>query len=105
MKKFERLHSDDQVDILLEMMRLFFDYGAKPFAAIAAARNQTPLEFWRQVCADVGVDTCEPWEGYPAPPKRDCMKDAPGADRPLPDYLQRLLDRWKANYPQAFGRQ
>jgi hypothetical protein len=47
MKKFEHLHADDQIDIVLEMLRLFFDNGAKPFEKIAAARDQTPIELWR----------------------------------------------------------
>jgi hypothetical protein len=26
-------------------------------------------------------------------------------DRPLPPYLEKLLDRWKADFPQVFARQ
>lgn len=105
MAPFEQLHAEDQIDIVLEMLRLFFDNRAKPIKQIAAARDQTPIELWRKVCADVGLDECEPWEGWPAPPKRDFMKNAPGADRPLPEYLQKLLDKWKADFPHMLGRQ
>lgn len=105
MKKFEQLHAEDQADIALEMMRLFFDQRAKPIKEIAAARDQTPLELWRQVCADVALDECEPWQGYPAGPCKESFACAPGADRPLPEHLQKLLDRWKTNFPHMIGRQ
>jgi hypothetical protein len=33
------------------------------------------------------------------------MKNAPGADRPLPEHWQKLLEHWQRVLPHMLGRQ
>jgi hypothetical protein len=52
---------------------------------------------------NAGFDVCEPWEGFPASPKKEDWAKAPGADRPMPDCYQKLLYHWKQPLPHMTG--
>jgi len=57
----------------------------------ARAAGLDAFDIWRDVCADVGLDECEPWPGYPKGPK-----DFPNARvdlQPLPDKIAKLLEQ------------
>lgn len=95
MKKFEQLHIEESTMIALEMLRQMFDANCGTITKFAAVTDRTPLEIWRTVCADCGFDECKPWEGYPAPPKRENWQHSPGADQPLPWYYEKLAAQAK----------
>ena len=105
MQKFEQLDAEDQVQLVLETLRMMCDAKQPTIEKLISVRDCAPRQLWREICGAMGYDECTPWRGWPQPPKRDFMKNAPGADRPLPDYLQKLLDRWKADYPHFLARQ
>jgi hypothetical protein len=105
MQKFEQLHIEDQLDLALEALRLMFDGKCHTLEQLIAKRDCTPRELWREICAERGYDECEPWLGWAPPPKRDFMKGAPGADRPLPEHWQKLLEHWQRVLPHMLGRQ
>jgi hypothetical protein len=105
MKVFEQLHIEDQLQLALEALRMMFDGKCCTLEKLAQQNDQTPLALWCDVCAEVGFDVCEPWEGFPAGPKKENWAKAPGADRPMPDYYQKLLDHWKQTLPHMIGRQ
>jgi hypothetical protein len=95
MKKFEQLDIEDQLQIALEMLRMMFAAKHGTIAGFAAATGQSVHEVWQTVCAEVGFDECEPWEGYPAGPKKQSWNPA-GADRELPEYdkLYQQIRQW-----------
>jgi len=105
MQKFEQLPAEVGFDIAVEALRVMLDGRCKTLEQLIEKRDCTPRELWREICADRGYDECEPWQGWPAGPKRDFMENAPGADRPLPDYWQKLLDHWRETFPHMIGRQ
>ena len=105
MLKFEQLHAEEGLDLALEALRLMCDARCNTLKRLIAKRDCTPRELWREICAERGYDECEPWQGWPAPPKRDFLKDAPGSDRPLPEHWQRLFDRFHEIVPHMIGRQ
>ncbi|MGA9007949.1 MAG: hypothetical protein WB495_13955 [Xanthobacteraceae bacterium] len=42
---------------------------------------------------DAGYDECEPWEGFPAPPKKENFANAPGANREFSEEWQKHFDK------------
>jgi len=105
MRKFEQLPAEDGLDLALEALRVMCEGRCLTLRQLIEKRGCTASELWQEICADRGQDKCEPWDGWPDGPKRDFLKDAPGADRPLHPAFAKLLDRWKAEYPHMIGRQ
>jgi hypothetical protein len=105
MRKFEQLRAEDQIDLALEALRVMCDAKCPTLKELIAKRDCTPRDLWREICVERGYDKCEPWDGWPNPPKRESWKNARGTDRQAPAYLQKLFDHWKADYPHMIGRQ
>jgi hypothetical protein len=103
--KFEQLHAEEQIDLVIEALRMMVDARCSTLEKLIAKRAYVASDLWREICAECGYD-CEPWEGWPAGPKRDFMKNAAGGgDRPLPVYWQKLLEQWQRTLPHMLGRQ
>ena len=105
MRKFEQLHAEDGLDLALEALRVMCEAKCLTLKQVIAKRDCTPRELWREICAERGFDECEPWQGWPAAPKRDFLNDAPGSDRPLPECWQKLFDRFHEIVPHMIERQ
>jgi hypothetical protein len=96
MKKFDQLDARDQILLMTRLIAKFADSGYldrchRSVAEWARAAELDPFDIWRDVCADVGLDECVPWPGYPKGPK-----DFPAAcddHHPLPDKLTKLLEQ------------
>jgi hypothetical protein len=96
MKSFGQLDARDQVFLIIRLITKFTESGYLDrchgsVAEWARAAGIDPFAIWRDVCADVGLDECVPWSGYPEGPK-----DFPGVrgDRhPLPDKVAKLLEQ------------
>jgi hypothetical protein len=95
MKKFEQLHLEDQLRIALFMLQTIFGAKQGMIEQYAAATGQTVHEVWQMVCAEVGLDECEPWIGYPAGPRKDSWSKA-GADRELTPEYDRLYQQMRS---------
>ena len=89
MKRFEQLHADDQVQILLATLEQITAESHTCIEELAEARGTTILKVWQQICAEAGLDECTPWEGFPEIPKN--LPEAPGDSRELPEIAQRLF--------------
>jgi hypothetical protein len=76
MKRFEELHINDQNTLLVALLETITRGKGKSISEVAIAEGVTEQEFWRQICADVGFDECEPWQGFPVPPTN--LPPAPG---------------------------
>jgi hypothetical protein len=105
MRKFEQLHAEEQLDIAIEALRVMCEARCLTLERLIAKRGCTAAELWREIIADRGYDKCEPWQGWPAGPKRDFLEHAPGSDRELPPHWQRLFDRFHEIVPHMIGRQ
>lgn len=105
MRKFEEINAEQGFDLALEALRVMCDARCPSLKRLIEKRGCTAAELWREICAERGYDECEPWRGWPDPPKRDFLQNAPGADQPLHPAWQKLLDGWKAEYPHWIGRQ
>lgn len=96
MKTFEQLDARDQILLMVRLVKKFADSGYLDrchgsVAEWARATGLDPFDIWRDVCADVGLDECVPWPGYPKGPK-----DLPGSggdDCQLPDRVAYLLEQ------------
>jgi hypothetical protein len=96
MKRFDQLDARDQILLMTRLITIFADSGYldrchSSVAEWARAAGLDPFDIWRKVCADVGIDECAPWPGYPRGPK-----DFPAVrgDRYLlPDQVAKLLER------------
>ena len=96
MKSFGQLDARDQVLLITRLITKFTDSGYldKSHGSVAEwarAAGLDAFDIWRNVCADVGLDECEPWPGYPKGPK-----DFPNARvdlQPLPDKIAKLLEQ------------
>jgi hypothetical protein len=96
MKSFGQLDARDQVLLITRLIAKFVDSGYLDschgsVAEWARAAGIDAFDIWRNVCADVGLDECEPWPGYPKGPK-----DLPNARddlQPLPDKVAKLLEQ------------
>ena len=105
MRKFEQLHAEDGLDLALEALRLMCDARCNTLKRLIAKRDCTPLELWREICAERGFDECEPWQNWPEPPKRDFLERLPGSHRPLPECWQNLFEKFHEIVPHMIGRQ
>src|SRR6266550_1450601 len=65
MTKFEQLHVKDATALLCKMVQIITSNGSRGIREFTQAIGQTPLELWRDICAEAGLDECEPWDGYP----------------------------------------
>lgn len=98
MRRFEDIHATEQTDILLELLKFCADNNTNSVARAAADNDITVLELWQDICATCGYDECVPWRDYPAKPRPSAFFNAPGANQPPPDWLERL---WKQLEPMA----
>ena len=74
MKRFDQLDARDQVLLMTKLITKFTDSGYLDrchgsVAEWARAAGLDAFGIWRDVCADVGLDECVPWPGYPKGPK------------------------------------
>ena len=76
--------------MLIELIDAVADAGSVEEAA--KKRDKTPLQWWRDHCADAGLDECEPWLGFPGPHQQKDLP-APGDDSPLSDEKAHLVDK------------
>ena len=96
MKKFEQLDARNQVLLMTRLITKFADSGHLDryhgsIAEWARAAGLDAFDIWRDVCADVGLDECVPWPGYPKGPKD--IAEARGDHPPLPEKVARLLEK------------
>ncbi len=68
MKRFADLHVNDQNLLVANALEALAYSGYTRITVAAAAQKLTAGEWWRSICADAGVDECEPWPGFPQPP-------------------------------------
>jgi hypothetical protein len=95
-KRFDQLDPRDQILLMTRLITKFADSGYLDrchgsVTEWARAARLDPFDIWREVCADVGLDECMPWPGYPQGPK-----DFPAArgDRYLlPDQVAKILEQ------------
>ena len=96
MKSFGQLDARDQVLLITRLITKFADSGYLDkchgsVAEWARAAGMDAFEIWRDVCADVGLEECVPWPGYPKGPK-----DFPNTRddlQLLPDKVAKLLEQ------------
>ena len=96
MKSFGQLDARDQILLITRLITKFADSGYLDkchgsVAEWARVAGIDAFDIWRNVCADVGLDECEPWPGYPKGPK-----DFPNARvdlQPLSDKIVKLLEQ------------
>lgn len=68
MKRFVDLHVNDQTLLVANALEALAYSGYTRITVAAAARKLTTSEWWQTICADAGVDECEPWPGFPQAP-------------------------------------
>jgi hypothetical protein len=68
MKLFDDLHPNDQIVLVANALEALAYSGYSKIVVAAAAQHLSTAEWWRKICADAGVDECEPWAGYPESP-------------------------------------
>ena len=96
MKRFDHLDARDQILLMTRLITKFADSGYLDrchgsVAEWARAAGLDAFDIWRDVCADVGLDECVPWPGYPKGPKD--LPAARGDHQPLPDKIAKLLEQ------------
>ena len=74
MKRFDQLDARDQILLMTRLITKFADSGNLDrchgsVAEWARAAGLDAFGIWRDVCADVGLEECVPWPGYPKGPK------------------------------------
>ena len=86
MIKFEQLHAEDATALLSKMVEIITSNGSRGIREFTQATGQTPLELWGDICAEAGLDECEPWDGYPDKALAlETIEKIPGFDTPLLD--------------------
>lgn len=86
MTKFEQLHAKDATALLCKMVQIITSNGSRGIREFTQAIGQTPLELWRDICAEAGLDECEPWDGYPEKALTlETIEKIPGFDTPMLD--------------------
>ena len=100
-KSFGQLDARDQVLLITRLITKFADSGYLDrchgsVAEWARAAGLDAFDIWRDVCADVGLDECAPWPGYPKGPKD--FPDARDDLQPLPDKVAKLLEQIESQW-------
>ena len=90
---FETLHAEEQLELACTAIGWFGTHKCPTIERLADEREESVLEFWRDICAEAGLDECEPWKSYPAPPTKENW-NWPERDRELPP-------EWQARYAQV----
>jgi hypothetical protein len=110
MMKFEDLHVTEQLELALTIIGWFGVHKCPTINRLAVARDQSVTELWVDVCAEVGIDLCEPWHDYPAAPTRETFANSRGANQPLPpewekrnESIQRLASRFRRGKAELIG--
>jgi hypothetical protein len=99
--KLEQIHIQDQIILMLKLMEMIVNEGCSGIAELAKARGQTPFELWPDVCAEAGLDECEPWTGYPDKTlPLETIRKSPGATRTMTGHWL----KWWENYKARTGR-
>ena len=96
MKRFDQLDARDQILLMTRLITKFADSGYLDgchgsVAEWVRVAGLDAFDIWREVCADVGLEECVPWPGYPKGPKD--FPAARGDHRPLPDKVAKLLEQ------------
>jgi hypothetical protein len=96
MKRFEELEARHQILLMVRLVKKFADSGYLDkchgsVAEWARAAGLDPFDIWRDVCADVGLDECVPWHGYPKGPKD--LPESRGDHCQLPGRVAKLLEQ------------
>jgi len=68
MKQFADLPTNDQIVLMLAVFEELIAKGHKSIDEAVAAQDMTANDWWRRICADEGLDECEPWSAFPALP-------------------------------------
>ena len=96
MRRFFDLPHHDQALLLVRMVQLIAKGDAyTSIEEVAARRSTSPQLLWLKICADEGLDACEPWPGFPALP-RDFTFNALPSEAPAPP-------RWVARINNSYG--
>jgi hypothetical protein len=103
MKSFGQLDARDQVLLITRLITKFAESGYLDrchgsVAEWARAAGIDAFDIWRGVCADVGLDECAPWPGYPKGPKD--FPEVRGDRLPLPDKVAKLLEQIEGSRTQ-----
>jgi hypothetical protein len=95
MKRFEQLHADDQLQLLIATIETIATTECNTIEELAEARSVTALDIWQEICAEAGLDECTPWKGFPATPTD--LPDAPGGNRELelPESAKHFFERMR----------
>jgi hypothetical protein len=83
MKQFEDLHIDDQNRLLICVLEKLAATSSRTIEDVAREQGETVNELWCDICAETGLDVCQPWRGYPDRPTD--LPPARGGHRPLSD--------------------
>jgi hypothetical protein len=70
MKRFERLHLVEQNQLLIQLLEALGESKCSSIQELSQHRDCSVREAWRDICADTGLDQCEPWDGFPNLPKK-----------------------------------
>jgi hypothetical protein len=101
MVKFADLHITEQLEITLTIIGWCGIHKCRTIEKLAVARDQSLAELWADVCAEAGLDLCEPWDGWPAGPKKETFANARGANQEIPpEWKERfeLIERLPAPF-------
>src|SRR4029077_14029341 len=95
MKTFGQLDARDQVLLMTKLITKFADSGYldRCHGSVAEWARTAGIDAFYilgDVCADVGLDECLPWPGYPKGPKD--FAEERGDHNPLPDKVAELLE-------------
>ena len=70
MQRFSDLSYHHQALLMVRVVQLIANgdsYGT--LEELATKRNTTAHVLWLNICADEGLDVCEPWSGFPGLPE------------------------------------
>jgi hypothetical protein len=96
MKRFAELEARHQILLMVRLVKKFADSGYLDrchgsVAEWARTAGLDPFDIWRDVCAEVGLDECVPWRGYPNGPKD--TPESRGGYCQLPDRVAKLWEQ------------
>jgi hypothetical protein len=94
MQRFEQIDFDDQLRIALEVLGSMYEAKQLTIERLAYVTDRTVGDVWRDACAEVGLDVCEPWNGFPKGPRKDSW-DPIGAARELTPTYSELYQKMR----------